>query len=53
MQLTCTDRKSRTTDHFRRVRKISKGTTNFFMSVPLSTWETSAPTGRIFVKVDI
>ena len=53
MQLTCTDRNFRTTDHFRRARKISKATTSFVMSVRLSAWETSAPIGRIFVKVDI
>ena len=38
---------------FRRVRKIAKSTISFVMSVCPSTWNNSAPTGRIAWNFDI
>ena len=33
--------------------KLRKATTSFVMSVCPSTWNNSAPTGRIFMQLDI
>jgi hypothetical protein len=33
--------------------KLRKATISFVMSVRLSAWNKSAPTGRIFIKFDI
>jgi hypothetical protein len=33
--------------------KLRKGTVSFVMSVSLSAWNNSTPTGRIFMKFDI
>ena len=38
---------------FRYVHKISKASASFVTSVLLSTWNNSAPIGRIFVKIYI
>jgi hypothetical protein len=34
-------------------QKLLKATVSFFVSVRLSAWNKSAPTGRIFMKFDI
>jgi hypothetical protein len=38
---------------FRRFLKLVKHSINLVMSVRLSAWNNSAPTGRIFMKCDI
>jgi hypothetical protein len=38
---------------FKRIPKIAKVTINFVVSVRPSTWNNSAPTGRIFMKFDM